>query len=123
MFKIVPISVYNSDIVVCIDTDEKQLYRKFSHLFDDREQFNEVFNFSVSTTARTIQAPSGFIIIILKDLDDIGIIAHESLHATSYILSHRGIYFSEETEEVYSYLLAYIVNKIVKLKKQSTNKI
>lgn len=115
MFKTLPINVYNSDIIVCIDVNIKQLYRKFGHLFDNKEQFDEVFNFEVSTTARTIEAPSGFVIIIFKDLDNIGIIAHECLHATSYILSNRGIYFSEETEEVYAYLLGYIVNEIKKI--------
>lgn len=115
MFKILPINVYNSDIIICIDVNIKQLYKKFGHLFDNKEQFEQVFNFEVSTTARTIQAPSGFIIMIFKDLNNLGTIAHESLHATSYILSYRGIYFSEETEEVYAYLLGYIVNEIKKI--------
>jgi hypothetical protein len=41
-----------------------------------------------------------------------GLISHEALHITSYILKRVGIDFSFETEEAYAYFLHYIIDNI-----------
>lgn len=42
-----------------------------------------------------------------------GTIAHECYHATCRILKRKGIFYSEETEEAYAYLLDYLVTKTI----------
>lgn len=46
---------------------------------------------------------------------DAGMIAHEALHATNYILEYIGMELTEQSEESYTYLLQWIVNESHKL--------
>lgn len=64
----------------------------------------------------TIRFPNGSVIIVLHEdyINDIGIIVHEAFHATEFILEYAHIKHSDETSEVYAYLLQYIVNEIMK---------
>ena len=40
--------------------------------------------------------------------------AHEMLHASSYILNAIGVPFTDDTEEVYCYLLGYLIEETTK---------
>lgn len=40
-----------------------------------------------------------------------GVITHEFFHAVCRMLNDKGILFSEQTEEVYAYVLGFMVNK------------
>lgn len=48
----------------------------------------------------------------------IEVIAHEAFHAASHILRFVGIELVPESEEVYAYLLQFIVEEIVKYSKE-----
>lgn len=50
-----------------------------------------------------------------KDKIKPGLVAHECLHATCYILDYVGISLTEESEEAYTYLISYLVNEVYKL--------
>jgi hypothetical protein len=47
----------------------------------------------------------------MKSLKDIGLITHESFHATSSLLRYIKLPLSYKSEEAYAYLLGYIVDK------------
>lgn len=51
------------------------------------------------------------IIIHYHDDPSIGLIVHESFHATEFCLQRVGIKHSDETSEAYAYLLQYIVSQ------------
>jgi hypothetical protein len=42
----------------------------------------------------------------------IGILGHEALHAVHWILQKRGIWLTDSSEEVYAYLIQFIVDKL-----------
>lgn len=46
-----------------------------------------------------------------------GTIAHECFHATCRILKMKGIFYSEDTEEAYAYLLDFLVVKVTEILK------
>lgn len=59
-----------------------------------------------------------------KPQDVIGVIAHEAFHMTMFLLEYRGLKYSEETMEAFTYLHGHIVSEVIdKLKLfSSTNK-
>jgi len=61
------------------------------------------------------ELPSGYVMIIdhLNSwVDTVGLIVHESLHLTHYVLHRAGIELTKESEEAYTYLLEETVEKI-----------
>lgn len=51
-------------------------------------------------------------VIVLEKTDDLGIIAHECLHVTNYILRNAGVYPDFTNDEPQAYLLMWLVNKV-----------
>jgi hypothetical protein len=52
------------------------------------------------------------LVMVRKECLTHGLIAHEALHAVSYILNFCGIYFDEETEECFTHLLDFIIDSL-----------
>ena len=51
-----------------------------------------------------------------KSISDLaGIVSHEALHATNYIMDFVGMKLSSDSEESYTYLLQYIVEEVMNL--------
>ena len=44
----------------------------------------------------------------------VSFIAHEVFHAVSYVLRHKGVPLSDNTDEVYAYLTEFLVREIIK---------
>jgi hypothetical protein len=55
-----------------------------------------------------------FMICVVKDRMDEGIIAHEFNHAIFRTLSYKGIEYSKETEEIFCYSLSFFINEFYK---------
>ena len=119
MFKIIPVDVFSTDVIVSINQSDDQLYDCVCHRFT-REQFNEVYD-DWTQDARVVTHSDGFVIIrfrnkIKKEPDMLGLVAHESYHAAYSLLHRIGIQPSFETEEVYAYLIQFLVREILKIK-------
>ena len=52
------------------------------------------------------------LVLVRKECLTHGLISHEVLHAVNYILNYCGIYFNEETEEVFSHLVDFITDSL-----------
>ena len=118
MFKIIPIEVFCTDVLVSINQSDDQLYDCLCHRFT-REQFNLAFD-DWKSDARTVTHSDGFVIVrfrnkIKKDAESIGLVAHEAYHASYSVLNRIGIQLGFETEEVYAYLIQFLVKKIITL--------
>lgn len=118
MFKIIPIEVFCTDIIVSINQSDDQLYDCLCHRFT-REQFNLAFD-DWKSDARTVTHSDGFVIVrfrnkIKKDAESIGLVAHEAYHASYSVLNRIGIQPGFETEEVYAYLIQFLAKKIINL--------
>jgi len=119
MFKVIPIEVFCTDILVSINQSDYALYNEVSSKFT-REEFDSAYD-DWKSDARTVTHSDGFVIVrfrnkIGRDPRMIGLVSHESYHAAYSILSRIGIQPGYETEEVYAYLVQYIVTEILKLK-------
>ncbi len=50
----------------------------------------------------------------IDDLNDVGTITHESLHAVSKVLTNRGVKMVCESEETFAYYHTWLMTKILK---------
>jgi hypothetical protein len=117
MFKVISIELLAADVIISANQNDDQLYKHLSHRFT-REQFNLAFD-DWKSDARTITHNDGFVLIrfrgkIKKDSECLGLVAHEAYHASYSILDRIGIQPGCETEEVYAYLIQYLVKQIYK---------
>ena len=119
MFKVIQLGIFATDVVVSINQSDEKLYNHISHRFT-KEEFDSAFD-DWKSDARTVTHRDGFVIIrfrdkIKKEPDTISLVAHESYHASYSILSRIGIQPGLETEEVYAYLIQFLVREILKIK-------
>jgi len=119
MFKIIPVDVFSTDVLVSINQSDDKLYDRLCHRFT-REQFYLAFD-DWKSDARTVTHSDGFIIVrfrekIGKNPDSVSLVAHESYHAAYSVLSKINVQPGIETEEVYAYLIQFLVREILKMK-------
>jgi len=112
--QVIPDGIYPCNIYVfrgyTLDqarSDLESIASNYENIVDDK-----VF----TSPGHTVRFSNGSVIIVLHEdhINDIGIIVHEAFHATEFILEYAHIKHSDETSEVYAYLLQYIVNEIMK---------
>lgn len=117
-------TVYEFDLFVIINPDKSVIDKRFSFK-DDTSIIDDKWT---SYTAYTVsgaydkEANKDCEIIVInqtKDLDyDINTCAHESFHAAFDVLSTCGIKLTEDTNEVFAYLIGYFTECIFKTAKK-----
>ena len=65
MFKIIPVDVFSTDVIVSINQSDDQLYDCVCHRFT-REQFNEAYD-DWTQDARVVTHSDGFVIIRFRN--------------------------------------------------------
>lgn len=120
VFRIIPLEIYGHVIGISIGQSDDDLYEQIQeHL--SRKKFDK-YMANQDSIATTHKLKTGAIIIRFKDdIDDAGIVAHESLHAVVFLFKKIGIEFSYESEEAYAYTLEYLTNQILKIKIDKDN--
>ena len=115
VFKIIPLDVYGHDIVVSIGQSDDNLYEEIKENIS-KKRFDKFFA-NQTSIATTFKLKTGCILIRFKDdIDNPGIVAHESFHAIVYLFKKIGIEYCYESEEAYAYTLEYLTNQILKIK-------
>ena len=54
------------------------------------------------------------IVVVWTRIKKVSVLAHELIHAISYVLITRGINLNEQTEEVYAYFMQELMRRILK---------
>lgn len=109
--KIIQLEAFPYDIMVatCVSKDLvlKKL-KKYGQVLDEHKK-----DFLMNTAiACTVKLPNNAVLIYFDEIPTQGIIAHEAFHAVWMILDHMGVDPHVSSEEVYAYLIEYVVNKI-----------
>jgi len=110
---IIKLDVYPFHILVSIDQTDDQLKKVLKTLKIAKSIIDNMPTMSETSTGSTLMLPTNQTIIRLKTRPDkyefMAIVAHEALHATSFILNKVGIPFDQEnSEEAYTYLMQHI---------------
>jgi hypothetical protein len=119
IFKVIPIDIFCTDVLLSVNQTDDELYHYLDKDFTKKD-FN-MFWEDWKSDARVITTfEHSFIILrfrneLKKTPDMYGLIAHEAYHVACSILSKNGIKKGRKTEEVYAYLIQYIVREIVNI--------
>ena len=118
MYKIINIDIFNTDLLACFDSF-RELKLTIYNVMDKGKAEQAIKDFGEpddTTLARTSITEQGSVILWMPSLPkttkDCGTLAHEIFHAARFILNKIGINLSDDTEEVYAYLIGYITLQI-----------
>lgn len=108
--------IYRFDILVSVNETTEKVKQTLKRLSIAEEDYDFIKDFNTQN-ASTYKLPKNQIVIRFKTVQDkhqfMSIIAHESLHAASFILDIIGMKFDTEiSEEAYAYLTQFISYKI-----------
>lgn len=113
---IIPLYIYPFDIMISVNEDDNLLKQRLLENGNTEEEIDNVLPMRKTSRGRTftLLATNQTVIRLVDDGSDLsGVIAHESFHATTFILERVGVSFDlNVSDEAYSYLLQYIVEKI-----------
>lgn len=118
MHKVIPIEIYNTDLLVCFGDVQgvKEALQKYIGDEKTEETMRNFGKVGKTTLARTCMAANGGVVLWMPSLPsntrDYGTLAHEVFHAVSYIMKKADVPFSADTEETYAYLIGYITLQI-----------
>lgn len=118
MEKVIPIDIYNTDLLFVVGSkqDLKDALKK--HLdMDDAEDAYDVMvgNIEDYTLGRSAYLNSGQLALWLPDASDKATLAHEIFHVACYLMEKVGIGLCHESDEAYAYLIGYITKKVDEL--------
>lgn len=120
MNKIIPIDIYNTDIMVHFgnyDSLKEELTARFG--LEDALSILEGMNVNENMLGRTVLLSAGNIILwmpsIPKTNKEKGTLAHEIYHAACEIMNKIDVPPCPDNEEAYAYLIGYITSKIEEL--------
>ena len=115
MNKIIPIDIYNTDLLFVIGTTDELKSSLEYHL--DKDQAEEVYavmaedisGISLGSSALT---GSGQVVLWLPNPKDKATLAHEIFHIACFIMEKVGIRLCHDSDEAYAYLIGYITKKV-----------
>lgn len=122
-FKVIPIDLYDHDICVSIGQTNEEFYNSISSNIT-RKKFDKHLIKNKGNNPYTWNLKKGPIIIRFPSEEcfkQVHILAHEALHAACYILRAKGIFFYEETEEAYAYLMDNIIKQLIEIIQDENN--
>lgn len=115
MEKIIPIDIYNTDMLFVIGTKDelKQSLNKYL----EKEDVDDAYNVMAAdiddiTMGRSAYLNSGQVVLWISNTKDKGTLAHEIFHVVCYIMEKVGISLCHESDEAYAYLIGFITNKV-----------
>lgn len=85
------------------------------HILENKDKYLDNFENSGGGMLYT-ELPKGYVMLISHCdnwIDTVGLVAHESLHLTHYVLHRAGISLTKESEESYTYLHEKLVEKVL----------
>lgn len=115
MNKIIPIDIYNTDLLLVVGSTEELKASLGEHL--DAENADAAYKMMAedikeNTTGRTTLLGGGQVVLWLSNASREGVTAHEIFHAVCFIMEKVGIGFSDESEEAFAYLIGYVTDKV-----------
>lgn len=118
--------IYNTDMLVYFGYDGVEIWKDLKSKFVIApvvEPWISGWKFDKkareTNQARTVSmyGKGGGVLVMFGSDPRVGTIAHEAVHAISYMLKNIGIPFRASTEEAYSYAIGYLVDQIIEKRK------
>lgn len=117
--RIIEDPIYGAGFMLQIGGDQNLLLKKYTFALGQPE-YKKEFDPRKRGSFTAIDWHKGGA-IWLADADNYGAMAHEAMHATAHIMRHMDIKLDENSEEVYTYYLEWLINQILKGEKRGTS--
>ncbi len=117
IIRFVPVMLFNSEVVLV--RCEWDQFLSTSKEFIDEDKFKKLEKMATehgdepSTLATQFPLGGGGSIIWAKPDVTLSTVVHESIHAAIELLKKRAIPLSEDTEEVYAYLIEFLFKSFI----------
>lgn len=115
MNKVIPIDIYNIDMLFVVGEKEELKSSLEEHLSNDdaNKAYNEMWkDIDEGSIGRSALLSSGQVALWVSDANDKGTLAHEIFHCVCFIMEKVGICLCHESDEAYAYLIGFITNKV-----------
>lgn len=114
-------TVYGFSLFVIINPDKSVIDKRFSFRIDESSIIDDEWADYTAYTVRGAYNKSNnedCVIIVINELnntgEDVNTFAHESFHAAVYILEACHIKLTDDTDEVFAYLIGYFTECVNK---------
>jgi|APSaa5957512535_1039671.scaffolds.fasta_scaffold04975_4 hypothetical protein len=111
--KIIQLNVFPYDVMVSFGNSVEEIKKELTKYKVELDEETEGY-LKKSGVAHTVKLPNRAVLIYFVEKPTYGVIAHEAFHAVWMILATMGVEPSVESEEVYAYMVEYLVNEILK---------
>lgn len=118
---LVTIDAFKVDVVFFINCSEKEVRERMNKITDNKKVTEELgtslddWDNDLSNQGRTISFKKGFLVLIRADKNSfrttVGVLTHEIVHVIHDLLRWRRIPLTEDTEEVYTYHIEYLLKQ------------
>lgn len=118
---IVPVEAFNQDVMFHFG-DLKKLKKELDK-YCDKELVEQAMQYIRDkaeegvSTGHTLDLQSGQLVYLYRKPDNaagIAVLAHEITHVVFLILAKAGIEYCKESEEVYAYLVEYLMREVLR---------
>lgn len=113
-YQVIRLVAFPYDILVASNVSISAVKKYLSGHFDIKLSDEAVEMLSNSGLGHTLRLPNKATLIYFPNTPDTGLIAHEVYHAVYLILQTMGITPSDDSDEVYAYLIEYVMRQIRK---------
>ena len=112
-YQIIKLDLFPYDIMIAYDVLVDDIKSRLNEKYDIKIDDDGEKLLRGSRLAHTLKLRNNAVLIYFPAKPTNGIIAHEVFHAVWMILATMGVAPSVDSEEVYAYMLEYIISKIV----------
>lgn len=84
------------------------------HILENKDKYKD--DYEMGNGMLYTELPKGYIMLICHCddwIDTVGLVSHECLHLTHYVLQRAGITLTKESEESFTYLHEKLVEKVL----------
>lgn len=111
-YQVIRLVVFPYDILVASNTSVVAVKKYLDNKFDIKLSDEAVEILSSSGIGHTLRLEDKQTLIYFPSTPDVGLVAHEVYHAVYLILQTMGITPSDDSDEIYAYLIEYIMREI-----------
>lgn len=118
MNKIIPIDIYDRDLMVHFGGKE-ELPEELERYGLEKEELDDILDgISELTKGQTVLLSNNTLLIWMPHIptiEDYGTLSHEIFHCVDFLMNDIGVSLTRESGEAYAYLIGYITKKVHEL--------
>ena len=107
--------IFPFQTIVCLGMNREAVLKKLKQIGYEPDD-EELEQIKIPGTGRSLRLKGGQTILWTKlyPRAGSGVVAHEVFHVVDFLTEHLGITYSNNSDEIYAYMIEYFTNQITK---------